>query len=152
MKKLNEMTKKEKKEFLSMDLIERLIRLEQRVSASFGQFIPYSQTEYFKNLSEREKREFVKYLKKNKRKKYLLGSFFFFLVAGAIFLHGSFTAKVVEENLKIQNTLFTNILLILFLIFIFITVMFFLSGKRRKKRLKSHFDIIDKLYLKKVNK
>lgn len=151
MKEFSEMTKKEKKDFLSNDLVERLIRLEQRVSASFGQFVPYPETEYFKSMSEQEKKQFVKYLKKNKKKKYLFGSFFFFLLAGAIFFNGTFTANVVKNTFNVSNIIISNIFLVLFFAFLLGIVIYRFFPKMRKKRIDGYFGILDKLYLKKIN-
>jgi hypothetical protein len=150
MKKLNKMNEQEKKHFLSMDLIERLIRLEQRVSASFGNFIPYSKTKYFKNLSKKEKKNFVEYLKRHKRRKYIIGLIFISSLAGAIIFHRILTARVIEGTFN--GALFANPFLVFFLIFIVIVTISFLFKKRKEKRFKEHFEIIDKLYLRRVRK
>ena len=44
---LTKMSQKEKKHFLSMDLIERMIRVEQRVGATFNKEIPYKSSNCF---------------------------------------------------------------------------------------------------------
>ena len=55
-KEFTEMSKTEKKSFLASDLIERMIRIEQKVRGSMGEgIIPYQQTEYFKELTPNEK-------------------------------------------------------------------------------------------------
>jgi len=153
MKQLTKMSKEEKKIFLSMDLIERLIRLEQRVSASFGKFIPDYKTKYFKKLPKEEKKEFARYLKKNKRKKYLLGCSLLFLVGGAIFFRGILiTSRIIESSSKIENNFFTYLILACLLVFVLIVVLSLLSYRKREKRIKGHFDVIDNLYMRKLKK
>ena len=70
------MSKKDKKDYLSNDLIERIIRIEQRVSARFGKIVSYSSTEYYKSLTNEQKSLFEKYLKSKKKKKLFFSSMF----------------------------------------------------------------------------
>lgn len=147
-KELKEMNKKEKKEFLSMDLIERLIRLEQRVSASFGEFVPYSETKYFTSLSDKEKKMFKNYLKKNKRRKHVLGFFLFAFIVGAIFLPKNFTSRAISENIFISSSFFGNLFLGGLLIFIFITLGIFLINRERKRKFNACFSIAEDIYFK----
>lgn len=150
MNELKQMDDKEKKEFLAMDLIERLIRLEQRVSASFGEFIPYPQTEYYKNLPEKQKKEFVKYLIKNKRKKYLICSILTVFICGFLLLYHSITGGIIGTNGT--GSMFGLGLLIFLLV---LGIAFFIKKsqfKKRRKKIDNYFKVIDNLYVTRVKK
>lgn len=62
------MSKEEKDDFLSNDLIERMVRIEQRISAHFNKPIEYRDTEYYKSLKKSQRDRFEEYLKKKKNK------------------------------------------------------------------------------------
>jgi hypothetical protein len=67
-KDLQEMTQYEKKAFLQNDLVERMVRIEQAVSGQMGKKITHHETDFFKELSDEEKKEFNKHLNSKKRK------------------------------------------------------------------------------------
>src|SRR3989344_1978058 len=71
-------SKADKKKIMSLDLAERLIRVEQNVSACFNKPVSFTQTEYFKSMSNSEKKDFIKYLN-NKTKKKVFKLFLVFL-------------------------------------------------------------------------
>lgn len=89
--------KLDKKKIMSNDLIERMIRIEQQVSASFGEKVVYNKTKYYESLTASEKKGFEDYLKKRKRRKFILP---LFLIAPiiAIFFRVSFTGRVIDES------------------------------------------------------
>jgi hypothetical protein len=91
------MSKPEKKEFLSNDFIARMIRLEQRVSASFGEVIPYNKTKYYQSLTESERKKFEAYLKTKIGSKFLLLFVGLFFVGGFL-LKGSMTGNVIGSS------------------------------------------------------
>jgi len=108
--------KKEKREFLRMDWVERMIRVEQSVNASFNKKVPYNKTRYYQSLTDSEKKEFEKYLKKNKRKKYL-GLFLGMAFVGLVLLNGAYTGGIVSnfnykspENIALTFGLFLILL------------------------------------------
>jgi len=131
MKALTEMSDKEKKNFFSMDLAERMIRVEQNVSASFNRYVPYYQTEYYKSMNERQKEDFKKYLKHKKRKKFLsvLSIFLPLILAG--FLSFSITGNVIAEEIGQENSsmLVISLIIVFFILFFY----FFYSSILRKK-------------------
>ncbi len=143
----SEMDKKEKQNFLSNDLIERLIRVEQRVGASFGKYVPYQKSDYYKSLTSEEKKRFERYLKLNSRTKALLT----LLILLPVFIFGLFrlegTGRVIDESLSlIQFPLWVWKVLFLVLGLLLILLLFRLIGKiRRRMRLKNHFKIIEKV-------
>src|SRR3989338_2350439 len=92
-------SKADKKKIMSLDLAERLIRVEQNVSACFNKPVSFTQTEYFKSMSNSEKKDFIKYLN-NKTKKKVFKLFLVFLPLLIIFLlNMSITGKAIKETI-----------------------------------------------------
>ena len=56
---------KEKNEFLSNDMSERIMRVEQKVSANFGRLLHYNNTEYYKSLTPVQKESFERLNREN---------------------------------------------------------------------------------------
>ena len=94
---LDAMSMTEKKDFLSMDIIERMIRVEQRVSAHFREFIKYNETEYYKSLTKAEKAKFDNYLRW-KKKRTVLTSLLLLLPVVLFFWLESTTGHAVSES------------------------------------------------------
>jgi len=147
-KPLNLDSKKEKKLFLSMDLIERMIRVEQRVSASFGEHISCNKTEYYKNLSKLEKKKFNQYLERKKTRKFLIRTFLLLILLSPIFLKIRFSGKVISENLQVPVLLLEKILFFLFLGFISILSILIILKKIKKRKFEKHFKVLDGIALK----
>lgn len=143
-KEFSEMTRAEKKNFLECDLIERMIRIEQKVRGSMGEgIVAYYETNYFKELSQKGKNKFVKYLnsKKNAGKKKVL-SFVVLLFFGA-FMGMQMTANVVgasESNIPMINYI---IIIAIILIGILYGLYIFFKSKK-SKRFDHHFKIVEK--------
>ncbi len=97
-----DMSKVEKKKFLSMDLADRMIRIEQRVSAHFNKQIPYRDTEYYKAMTPSEKKEFELHVSANKAKKIGLTILIILPIAFLLVLNTSLTASVINENFGIN--------------------------------------------------
>ncbi len=152
MKEFNEMTKKEKEDFLSMDLIERLIRLEQRVSASFGNFVHYSETEYFKSLSGTNKNSFIKYLKSNKRKKYVLLFLFSLFALFSLLFRGNISGNVVSDVISFSDYFPSLIFFTLLFIFILVILITLYFKTKKEKRFKRYFGLIERIYSLKTKK
>lgn len=134
----NQMDGRAKKEFLSSDLIERMIRVEQRVSASFGKPLHYRQTNYYKSLTSKEKIAFENHLKhKTKKELFFLFSFLFVL---ASFFTTNFTGHVISQKSVTQELLPLIILIILILIGVVILIEKF----HRKKSNRRIHNLIEK--------
>lgn len=138
------MTKPQKKEYLSMDLIDRMIRVEQRVSASFGEYIPYTKTKYYQQLTMNEKQRYDSFLKNKKVKTGVFMSSFagIFLFSFAFFYEStgnaiSDYARVDIDYLKIGAILFYIILFVILLLIV-------LKRKRRQESLNKVFAVFDK--------
>lgn len=146
-KEFCEMGKTEKRNFLACDLIERMIRIEQKVRGSMGEGVtPYYKTEYFKELHPNEKTKFVEYLKKKeKRKKWRFLPFVVLIGAGA-FVGLRITGNVVagEEAIPTSNLA----LLAVFLMAVIVYWVYVLSKRKRIKRLERHFKVIEHIVAK----
>lgn len=146
--KFQELNKKEKKEFLSNDMAERIMRVEQRVSARFGKLITYNQTEYFKSLNTAQKTSFEKYLKNKGKKKAFFSLLFLIPILLISLLNVKFTGNVVSENFG--NYYFLNYILIGFMVFFLMIIIAHIKNKKsREKRIKKDIKILDNLLLKK---
>jgi hypothetical protein len=148
---LKNMPKKEKRSFLNNDLIERMIRIEQKLSGSCGGgFVPYSQTEYFKSLNDQQKAGYKKYLEsKEKRKKWKFLPFTLIIIVG-IFMGSRLTGNVVgsSEPMSFTNIVLMGILLLVVLIYLEILI----SERNRWKRMEKHFSVLEKIVYKRKNK
>ncbi len=148
-KEFSEMTDKERKEFLTNDFIKRMIRVEQRVSSSFGERIPYTKTRYYNGLTESEKKGFDEYIKKEGRKKYFLIAPLFLFGIFIVLSRVEFTGNVVkdqvrEETLFFIESLFTWIILAGVLLFILILIY----NKIKNSKFEKNFEVLDNLNLK----
>jgi hypothetical protein len=114
-KEFRKMPKKEKESFLSNDLNERIMRVEQRVSTRFGKFVNYKNTEYYKSLSDSQKKAFEKYLNNKKKKKFSVYVSIFLGFISLGFLNLNFTGNVVRETLGDFQSSFLSYFIFLFL-------------------------------------
>lgn len=133
-----------RKEFLSMDLIDRMVRVEQRVSASFNEFVPYNKTEYYKSLTEGERKSFERYLKTKGRKKFFALFLLIIPLVALFMINSEFTGRVINENIGEYNPSIVSILilsLLFVMIFVYITNAIF--RKIKDKRFESHFKVIE---------
>lgn len=136
-----------------MDLVERMIRIEQRVSASFGKKITYNQTDYYKSLSEKERKAFESYLKRNKRKKFLLG---FLLLTPLLLLAclrmqvtGNIIRGAIEDNTKFDIALLEPLLAFIVLAAIVIFLLTLAFKKRRNTKFEKNFEVLENVFLQK---
>jgi len=147
-KDFSEMSKKEKKEFLSMDLVDRMIRVEQRVASSFNEHVPYNKTEYYKNLKEHEKEKFNKYLKRKTRKRTFITLLLLLIFISPIFLKMKLTGFVITNDLQTSFSLLEAGWLLFGLVFICILSISFVLNKFKKRKFEKYFNIIDEIALK----
>lgn len=144
-KKFQRMTKNQKENFLSNDLSERIIRVEQRVSTRFNQFIPYNQTEYYKNMSKEQKIQFEKYLRDKDRKKILILATLLIPLLILGFLNFSFTGEAVKEGLDDSGIKINLVFGFIFLLFAIVLIIAFFMKLKRKKKFNKYLRVIDKL-------
>lgn len=147
MQKFSELSKKERKNFLSNDLKERIIRIEQRISARFGKIVFYQETNYYKSLTDAEKRDFEKYLKNKKKKKYYAIFIFLMPILLLFSLNLEFTGNAIRDNLG--STGFSALKTIFIIVFILIILIIFTglrTKKFRNKKFEGCFRIIENIY------
>jgi hypothetical protein len=140
------MTGTEKKQLLSNDFIGRMIAVEQRVSSSFGEYIPYKKTCYYQSLTASEKKNFDKY-QKNKKKlwKAAIGMFFILFIGIAIFKM-NFTGYAVDETISAGiNPGTSYIILAGMLVGFFIIGIIFVLKKKKEREFNKKFEIINKI-------
>jgi len=144
---LTKMSPTEKKQFLSMDLVERMIRVEQQVAATFNRPIHYSKTQYFNSLTRKEKINFERYLKEHKRRGFLYG----FLSLFSLFVILSFGLGFTGGVIGVAGSIDVLIVLIIFLALLLVLLAHNLSKIKRKKRFEKHFNVIHGVLDKKRN-
>jgi len=150
MQSLKTMPKSEKAKFLSMDLIERMIRVEQNISASFNKYVPFNQTEYYKNLSVEQRKDFNVFLRKKKAKKILLYSLF---IGSLIFLslfNFDITGNVIAEDIGYDTFDASNIALAAILGFtLLVLIIIFIAKRNADSRFKKHSSVLENVLTKK---
>lgn len=146
-KEFCEMNKSEKRGFLACDLIERMIRVEQKVRGSMGEgVVPYYKTEYFKELHPGEKAKFLEYLKKKETKRKWKFLPFVIIPGVGAFLGLRITGNAIVGDQSIQPA--NLILLGIFLAVVIVYWIYVLSKRKRFKRLDKHFKVIDNIVAK----
>jgi uncharacterized membrane protein (DUF485 family) len=146
---LRKIGKNEKKQFLSNDFIERMIRVEQKVFESLGEKKNYNETKYYQGLTNQEKISFNNFLKtKHNKRNVFFGVFLLGLVLVFAF-NTELTGNVINENIGEGSSLiFSVILMSLVMGGIFLFVINSISDRIRENRFQSHFKILENLYLK----
>lgn len=145
-KEFIKMTKPEKKQFLSNDLIDRMIRVEQRVFASFGEHVPYYKTQYYKNLTNQEKINYKEFVKSKETKVTVAIIAAAVTLILAILLNTNLTGNVVGEYVGEQAASATSLVFAVLVILIFALIFISSFSKKRKhKRFHSHFEILDSI-------
>jgi len=136
-KDFTEMSKNEKGEFLSNDFIDRMIRVEQNVATSFGERKHYPQTKYYKSLTSSEKERFNQYLKKKQS----------FLRRLAFVFSQKTTGAVIGTSAGGFSFLSVAFLALFFMI-VLTGVFFLLRSKRKDKKFRMYFDVLNDIHLK----
>ncbi len=151
MKPLEKMSKEEKRCFLSNDFAERIIRLEQGISASFNKSVKYNDTEYYKSMTVQQQRDFEKFMKGKKKKIALHVLALLLPLALIFFLRADVTGNVIRENIGNSFSL-TNLELGLFFIFLILLIAWVylaLKSKLRIRKFEKHSKIIENIIDKK---
>ena len=140
------MSKPEKKDFLSNDFTERMIRIEQNVSASFNKPLDYNKTAIFKGLTPEQKIKFIAYLKSKVHRKIAAILFLAIPIFVFVLLNINFTGNVVQENLDEQNIFLISEVIIGVLVFlIFFLVIIFLRKKLKDRWFRKKTSSIDEI-------
>ncbi len=141
-KKFQKLSHEEQEKFLSNEMAERIIRVEQRVSVRFGRPIPYDKTEYYKSFNPNQRESFEKYLKNRNKKKIFISALVVIPILLLFFFGFSLTGKVIDENNSLPS-LSDYIIIICAAIFLFALVFYFKKKKSRDMKIDSHLKIID---------
>lgn len=152
MKKLSEMSKQEKKIFLSRDMAERIIRVEQQVSASFNKHILYKDTNYYQSMTPAQRKNFDNYLKNKKLKKTLPLLFLILPLLLFLMLGSSITGDAVKG--AVGDNAYSSIefsLLVLFFVSAIIFTWIFIKNAALKKKLDKNFSLIEDIFKKKYS-
>jgi len=144
-KKFQEMSKKQKKNFLSNDLSERIIRVEQRVSTKFGRLIPYNKTEYYQHMDKEEKKKFDEYLKNKGKREIFVSAVLLGLILALGFFNFSSIGNAVMENFPDSAVKINFLFASVFIIFILGLVIGFLVRLKRKMKYREHIRVIDNI-------
>lgn len=147
--KLISMSKKDRKDFLSNDFVDRMIKVEQRVSSSFGEFIPYKKTKYYLSLSNFERKKYEKYLNSGKKKWTIM----LFSLMACIFAFAIFNLKLTGNAINSNfgegfSSLGSNIVIIFVLAGLFLMGLIFLLKKRKEIKFNKRFEVIDRIVCK----
>jgi hypothetical protein len=134
----------EKKNFLSMDLIYRMIHLEQKVCAAFRRKVHYTETEYYKSLNFQQRQMFEDYLKKKKVAKLALFILGVPLIGGVIASSVMVGHSILDNSVVQSSKIGAYIAAALILIVILALVHHFYSHSKHKKRMNSHLSPIRK--------
>lgn len=153
MEKLQNMDSCEKNKFLSMDLAERMIRVEQNVSASFNKDVPYNKTEYYKSMSPEERKCFEEYLKNKGKKKTMIVAGFFVSLFVFLIVNLKITGNAIRGAVDINAIGIFNLILII-LIFVLALYLFFsyLHRKHKHRRAHKHIKVLENIMMTKDKK
>jgi hypothetical protein len=146
MRKLQSMNKSEKKDFLSMDLVDRMIRVEQNISSSFNGFVPYNKTDYYNSLTDIQKKKFDRFLR-NKKLRTSCSLLVLLLPILLIFsLKVNFTGNFILESISASKiSLIEYIALGLFIIVVIYFIISFINNRIKHNRFKKHTRIIERI-------
>jgi len=146
---ITRMPRKEKEHFLSMDLIERMIRVEQRVSTSFKQKVAYNHTEYYKSLSASEKKDFEKYLREKNRRRFLLGLLAIVPLLAFVSMKIEITGNAIRNTITNESayTLVQNISMWAALGLFSLFLLGLIFKKIKGRRYESHFKVLENAFL-----
>ena len=144
------MSKKEKKEFLSNDFIDRMIRVEQRVAQTFGTNLSYKQTRYYQGLSTQEKQLFDVYMKGARPMSFLLSVAFISVVLFLLSFRFGLTGLAIAETM--DSFIFGMGGVWLFLLFVDLLALFNILKYRRKKHFNKKFDILEEIMLQRYHR
>lgn len=141
----NQLTSKEKENFLNNDLIERVIKVEQRVSSKFGRLLHYNSTEIYKSLTPEQKKNYESYIKNKGRRRVLVSCAFLFPIILISLFNLSFTGNVVSEDLVSYGLFDYLFLFVVTGVFVFVFLFYYFRRKRNKK-LEGYFRIVDSAF------
>lgn len=142
---LKEMTPSEKESFLNSDMANRMIRVEQRVAASFGDHIPYNQTDYYKSLPKNDKMKLNRLIAKKGKKKFGLFSFLLASVLALGALRFSFTGNAIADYTGADINISTYVVLGIMAVLFFVLCTGAISENGKRKRDEKHIRVLEEV-------
>lgn len=109
---------KEKKDYMDSDLVDRLIKIEQKISVKYGKFLKYNQTACYKELSEDDKKRYKKYLDNKKKKELTLSALLGISLFTVLIFNMGLTGNIIGIDSKSSNVILFSILLIVLVLLI----------------------------------
>ena len=131
---------------LLMSFIERMIQSEQRNALFFGEHLKYKDTKYYRNLSEKERKEFNGYLRFKNLKKGLFVFILFSLGLVFILANTNFTGNVVAEFIEEDCPSFGDSLIFCVGCAFLLMLVVFMMRSKWAQRLEKEFGVIDEIY------
>lgn len=124
-----------------------MVRIEQKLRASFGEgVIAYSQTQYYKDLRDSEKKRFKRHIEtRDVKRKWKF--FAFIAILGCIF----FTGFEITGNAIASGGSSSMLDMVLISLFILIAIFFLINStykKKRWKKMEGHFSVIENIMIK----
>lgn len=137
---------KEKKDFMDSDLVDRLIKIEQKISVKYGKFLKYNQTVCYKELDNEDKKRYKKYLNNKKKKELTLSILLGLSLFTVLFFNAGFTGNVIGIDNKSNNVIIFSILLIVLVLLI---IAYFVFKKLKNKKYNPLFKPLENIAFKK---
>ncbi len=132
------MAKKNETKEVRNDVIQKMIGLEQRMGMQFGNSLKYNQTDYYKELSDGEKKSFNCFVNSKKKGTVLK----LFALALPLLLFGlmqiRLTGNVVYEVTGVSSLLLAVVFISLFVVVLAILLLAKVSKLSSESRLSSH--------------
>lgn len=150
MQELQKMSQDQKKQFLSMDLADRMIRVEQNLVANVSKKkISCEDTEYYKSLKLNDKMSYLQYLKDKKKKQSKIIGLILAPLLLLTFFHSSLTGNVIVENGTIIFSPFEIVLIGIFVFLAGVFLVLLLDRKLIDRRLNKHVKLIEHILARK---
>ena len=150
--KLENMSKPDKKKFFSLDLADRMIKVEQNVSKSFNCPVTLEQTEYYKSMSPIQQDELKKFINHKKKNKILSFAGLFAPLLLISLFNINFTGNAISETVGTQTFGLMQIILFgLFGILLAGIFIIFLYGLAIEHKLYKHVRLIESILGRKFN-
>ena len=137
-KDLTEMSKKEKKDFLDQDIMERMIRVEQTVSRHFGKKVPHRETTFYKGLSKEDKMTYNRHMNKKKKRGFFKMLVLILPLSTFGLMRFSITGAVIREGTGFEPYWWSLVAFGVFFVLGLFMLASYLLRKGVERRLRSH--------------
>jgi ABC-type bacteriocin/lantibiotic exporter with double-glycine peptidase domain len=136
---------------ISLNTAEKMIRMEQNVAATFGNYISYDQTDFYKKMSAEEKQNFERFKGTKKTKKIFIVIGLLALLVLFFLLKFGFTGNVINETIGTDNSNILGWVLIgLFVVGLIIFLFKHNQDKKLDTKFVKHSKVMYTLFDKKI--